>query len=101
MADLRDTIRGMMAMLLVFGLMGALAYTVGLIQHWMKENMEPEAYGISRLYADEPDYTMPISFWQGKGAEDPTAGDGTKPQWGCVRQHHGFFVAAAEHLYHL
>lgn len=73
MADLRDTFRGMMAMLLVFGLMGAAAYTVGLVQHWMKQNIEPEAYGISRLYADEPDYTMPIYFWQGKGAEDPTA----------------------------
>ena len=72
MADLRNTFRGMMAMLLVFGLMGALAYTVGLIQHWMQENMEPEAYGLSRLYTDEPDYTMPIAFWQGKGAEDPT-----------------------------
>lgn len=76
MTDLRDTFRGMMAMLLVLGLMGAAAYTVGLVQHWMKENMEPEAYGISRLYADEPDYTMPIYFWQGKGASDPTLVEG-------------------------
>lgn len=71
MTDLRDTFRGMMAMLLVLGLMGAAAYTVGLVQHWFKEKMEPEAYGISRLYTDEPDYTMPIYFWQGKASGDP------------------------------
>ena len=70
MTELRYTFRSLMAMLLALAMIGATAYTVGLIQHFFREKLEAEVYGLSRLYADEPDPTMHIYFWQGKNAAD-------------------------------
>ena len=70
MSELQYTFRSLMALLLVLAMLAATAYTVGLIQHFFREKMEAEVYGLSKLYADEPDPTMPIFFWQGKNAAD-------------------------------
>lgn len=70
MTELQYTFRSLMAMLLVLALLAATAYTVGLIQHFFRENRDPEVYGLSKLYADDPNYTMPIFLWQGKNAAD-------------------------------
>ncbi len=70
MSELQYTFRSLMALLLVLAVMGASAYTVGLIQHWNREKLEPEVFGLSKLYADDPDYTMPVFLWQGKNAAD-------------------------------
>ena len=70
MTELQYTFRSLMALLLVLTVLAATAYTVGLIQHFFREKLEAEVYGLSRLYADEPEPTMPIFFWQGKNAAD-------------------------------
>lgn len=73
MTELQSTFRSLMLLLVLLGLLGAAAYTVGLIQHWNRDDLHPEVYGISRLYTDQPAYTMPIFFWQGKASGDPTS----------------------------
>ncbi len=71
MTELQTTFRSLMALLLVLAVMGASAYTVGLIEHWNREELHPEVYGIARLYEGAENYTMPVYFWQGKEAGDP------------------------------
>ena len=70
MTELQSTFKNLMALLLVLAVMGASAYTVGLVQHWNREKLHPEVYGLSKLYADDPNYTMPVYLWQGKNAAD-------------------------------
>ena len=71
MTELQSTFRSLMALLLVLAMLGVSAYTVGLIEHWNREELHPEVYGIARLYEGAENYTMPVYFWQGKEAGDP------------------------------
>lgn len=71
MTELQSTFRSLMALLLVLTVMGASAYTVGLIEHWNRDELHPEVYGIARLYEGAEKYTMPVYFWQGKAAGEP------------------------------
>ncbi len=62
-------------LLLMFGV----AYGVGVIQDYFKEERFSAAYGTPQLYEDEV-YTLKIMLWQGKELGDPNAReDGVSP----------------------
>ncbi len=71
--------RNCMILILCLGMMGALAYTVGLIQDYIKEERFSAAYGTPQLYEDEV-FTLKIMLWQGKEQGDPNSReDGISP----------------------
>ncbi|MBQ8401010.1 MAG: hypothetical protein IJX14_03680 [Clostridia bacterium] len=76
MTELQSTFKSLVVLLLALAVMGATAYTVGLIEHWNREELHPEVFGIARLYEGEERYTMPVYFWQGKGTGEPAVFSG-------------------------
>ncbi len=67
---MQNLFRNCILLIACLGLMGALAYTVGLVQAYFKEERFSAAYGVPSMYEDEA-YTLRIMLWQGKEQEDP------------------------------
>ena len=54
-------------------LLGAAAYTIGLLEHILYEEVEPEAYGVASRYENWNNPTLAVCLWQEKEDADPDA----------------------------
>lgn len=75
----------------IFALMGAAAFLQGLIEKYLKEDIDPDAYGLASLYEGGSEPVMSMFLWQGRADGDPdTVKEGFTPT-GDVHGNSGAF----------